>query len=81
MNNSEKANQVLEEIKSKVEKNEFFSGIEITSINKKEVGTEDVCVRVLVNKKDVTHADMGIPKEKDGIPIEIVNRTIEAQSQ
>lgn len=81
MNNSEKANQVLEEIKSTVEKNKFFSGIEITSINKKDIGNADVCVRVLVNKKNVTHSDLGIPNEKDGIPIEVVHRNIEAQSQ
>lgn len=79
MKGIEKAIQVLDTLKTKIEGKDFFTGIEITSVKKGNIYTNEVCVRVLVNSKEIDHTSIGIPQKIDGVPIEVIYRTIESQ--
>jgi len=79
MKDLDKATKVFEAIKAKVEHHKFFSGIEIASLQKDNAYTDDLCVRVLVNEKNIDHKDLNLPQTMEDVPIEVTYRVIKAQ--
>jgi len=76
MSDLKSAEEVLDIVKKKVEQSEFFTGIEIAALRKGDVYTDELCVRVLVNKKNITHSDLEIPTTLKDIPIVIEKRIL-----
>jgi len=55
----------------------LISGIEIAALQKDGVYTDDLCVRILVNSPAATHETLRLPKEMDGVVIEVRYSVIE----
>lgn len=77
MSTQAEAQDVFSKIEKKLLGNRLVTGMEIAVLQKDGVYTDDVCVRVLVNSDKATHEQLGIPKEMDGVMIEVRFSVIE----
>jgi hypothetical protein len=77
MTTLQEAQAVFNQLEPRVRNHPAFSGIEIAALEKDGVHTDEPCVRVLVNSVQVTHATLGIPKEMQGVQIQVQFRIIE----
>jgi hypothetical protein len=71
MATEQKAKEVFSKLEKKLLANKLVTGMEIAVFQKDGVYTDEVCVRILVNSDQVTHEQLGIPKEMDGVVIEV----------
>ncbi|XMO86399.1 hypothetical protein AAFN75_16555 [Algibacter sp. AS12] len=76
MKNYDKVKEVFKTIQAQVIDSTNVTGIEIASLKKDGVYTSDLCIRVLVNSKNVTNKDLNIPESVDGIAISVTYKTI-----
>ncbi len=67
----EKATNILNKIAEELKNHENFAGIEVAVLKVGETYTSDLCIRVLVNSKEVTHEDLNLPVEIEGFPVRI----------
>ncbi|MEP3839138.1 MAG: hypothetical protein ABJM36_15955 [Algibacter sp.] len=76
MKNYEKVKEVFKIIQEQVIDSPNVTGIEIASLKKDGVYTSDLCIRVLVNSKNINHKDLNIPESVEGIVISVTYKTI-----
>lgn len=76
MANLQQAEAVFKRLERQLIKNPLISGLEIAALHHGDVVTDDLCVRILVNSQAVTHESLNIPKEMDGVTIEVRYRVI-----
>lgn len=71
MTTLKQAQTVFSRLEMQFKDHPLFSGIEIAALQKNGVYTDDLCVRVLVNSPTATHETLHLPREMDGVVIEV----------
>ncbi|MBL8500452.1 MAG: hypothetical protein LZF64_01270 [Nitrosomonas sp.] len=71
------AEAVFSQLEKQLKDHPLFTGIEIAALRKDGTYTDDLCVRVLVNSPSATHETLNLPKEIDGVVIEVHYSVIE----
>ena len=79
MTNKEQAEKVFATLERQLKGHSLVTGIEIASLQKDGVYTDDLCVRVLVNSQTSTHETLNLPREIDGVVIEVRFSKVELQ--
>lgn len=71
------AKTVFSKLEHQFKDHPLISGIEIAALKKDGVYTDELCVRILVNSPTATHETLSLPKEMDGVVIEVRYSVIE----
>jgi hypothetical protein len=77
MTTLKQAETVFSRLEGQLKTHPLFSGIEIAALQKNGVYTDDLCVRVLVNSPTATHETLNLPREIDGVVVEVRYSVIE----